>query len=107
VFFHEGLHRAFELQFWGTVSSDRLITICNTFCLVNLSILRAVWYDCTLQKMNISGSQYSVDELSRTKGEMEAFLADEEKLLKTRELLKDLPEDSDHAKTLKMFVSYY
>jgi hypothetical protein len=57
--------------------------------------------------MNISGSQYSVDELSRTKGEMEAFLADEEKLLKTRELLKDLPEDSDHAKTLKMFVSYY
>lgn len=65
------LHRAFELQFWGT-------------------------------KMALTGAQYSTDELTRTKGEMEAFLADETKLAQTREFLKVVPEDSPHAKTLKM-----
>mmetsp|Transcript_29894 Transcript_29894/g.62093 ORF Transcript_29894/g.62093 Transcript_29894/m.62093 type:complete len:689 (+) Transcript_29894:84-2150(+) len=69
---YERLHKAFELQFWGT-------------------------------KMNLSGSQYSVDELTRTKTEMEAFLADESKLAKTREFLKAIPEESPHLKTLKMF----
>ncbi|KAL7522935.1 hypothetical protein ACHAWX_007671 [Stephanocyclus meneghinianus] len=68
---YERLHRAFELQFWGT-------------------------------KMALSGPQYSTEELTRTKGEMEAFLADESKLAKTRELLKIVPADSQHAKTLKM-----
>jgi oligoendopeptidase F len=53
-------------------------------------------------KMALSGPQYSTDELTRTKGEMEAFLADEEKLSQTRELLKVVPEDSMEAKTLKM-----
>ena len=48
---YESLHRAFELQFWGT-------------------------------KMALSGKQYSTEELTRTKGEMEAFLADEAKLSK-------------------------
>ncbi|KAL7490845.1 hypothetical protein ACHAWT_000386 [Skeletonema menzelii] len=53
-------------------------------------------------KMALSGPQYSTAELTRTKGEMEDFLADEEKLSKTRELLKVVPEDSVEAKTLKM-----
>ena len=52
--------------------------------------------------MALSGPQYSTDELTRTKGEMEDFLADEAKLSKTRELLKVVPEDSVEAKTLKM-----
>lgn len=53
-------------------------------------------------KMALSGASYSTAELMRTKGEMEAFLADEAKLKKTRELLESVPADSDHAKTLKM-----
>ena len=52
--------------------------------------------------MNLSGPNYSIDDLTRTKNEMEEFLADESKLAKTREFLKLVPEDSDHAKTLKM-----
>jgi len=68
---YESLHRAFELQFWGT-------------------------------KMALAGPQYSTDELTRTKGEMEAFLADESKLAQTRDFLKLVPEDSADAKTLKM-----
>ena len=73
---YESLHRAFELQFWGT-------------------------------KMALSGKQYSTEELTRTKGEMEAFLADEAKLSKTRELLKSVPDDSVEAKTLKVSCSFY
>jgi cytoskeletal protein CcmA (bactofilin family) len=53
-------------------------------------------------KMALSGPQYSTDELTRTKGEMEAFLADEGKLSQARELLKVVPKDSMEAKTLKM-----
>lgn len=52
--------------------------------------------------MALSGPQYSTDELTRTKGEMEAFLADEGKLSQARELLKVVPKDSMEAKTLKM-----
>ena len=52
--------------------------------------------------MALSGKQYSTEELTRTKGEMEAFLADEAKLSKTRELLKSVPDDSVEAKTLKV-----
>ena len=52
--------------------------------------------------MALSGSQYSTEELTRTKGEMEDFLADESKLAKTRELLKTVSDDSVEAKTLKM-----
>jgi hypothetical protein len=52
--------------------------------------------------MALSGAQYSTEELTRTKGEMEAFLADEGKLAKTREFLKVVPADSSEAKTLKM-----
>mmetsp|Transcript_32410 Transcript_32410/g.49284 ORF Transcript_32410/g.49284 Transcript_32410/m.49284 type:complete len:667 (+) Transcript_32410:82-2082(+) len=69
---YEQLHRAFELQFWGT-------------------------------KMNLSDPSYSVDELTKTKGEMESFLADETKLAHTRELLSETNIDSTTAKTLKMF----
>eukprot|EP00571_Detonula_confervacea_P015345 CAMPEP_0172300836 /NCGR_PEP_ID=MMETSP1058-20130122/2844_1 /TAXON_ID=83371 /ORGANISM="Detonula confervacea, Strain CCMP 353" /LENGTH=670 /DNA_ID=CAMNT_0013010751 /DNA_START=30 /DNA_END=2042 /DNA_ORIENTATION=+ len=53
-------------------------------------------------KMALSGPEYSTEELTRTKGEMEAFLADESKLAKTRDLLKSVPEDSADATTLKM-----
>jgi oligoendopeptidase F len=53
-------------------------------------------------KMALSGPEYSTDELTRTKGEMEAFLADESKLAKTRDLLGSVPADSAEAKTLKM-----
>ena len=42
----------------------------------------------------------TTDELTRTKGEMEAFLADESKLAKTRELLGTVPAGSDDEKTL-------
>jgi len=52
--------------------------------------------------MALSGSQYSTEELTRTKGEMEDFLADEAKLAKTRELLKTVADDSIEAKTLKV-----
>ena len=68
---YESLHRAFELQFWGT-------------------------------KMALSGPEYSTEELTRTKGEMEDFLADESKLAKARDLLKTVDPDSSEAKTLKM-----
>jgi hypothetical protein len=68
---YEELHRAFEMQFWGT-------------------------------KMALSGDSYSVPELTRTKGEMEGFLADEEKLQKVRELLQATPEDDATYTTLKM-----
>jgi oligoendopeptidase F len=56
-------------------------------------------------KMALSDPVYSVEELNRTKGEMEKFLADEEKLSKTRELLSTLSSDdtSDTAKTLRIF----
>lgn len=70
---YDRLHRAFELQFWGT-------------------------------KMALGGSQYSTEELTRTKGEMEAFLADEAKLAKTREFLQSLENKGDekYKKTLQM-----
>lgn len=53
-------------------------------------------------KMNLSDPKYSTAELTRTKTEMETFLADESKLTKTRELLHSLPEDSPYVPTLKM-----
>ena len=68
---YERLHKAFELQFWGT-------------------------------KMALSSPTYSTAELTRTKGEMEDFLADESKLTKTRELLKEVEKGSLEEKTLKM-----
>ena len=56
--------------------------------------------------MALSDPKYSVEELTRTKGEMEEFLADENKLAKTRELLGEMPgadgSDEMTAKTLKM-----
>ena len=68
---YERLHKAFELQFWGT-------------------------------KMALSSPEYSTAELTRTKGEMEGFLADEAKLTRTRELLLTVSEDSPDANTLRM-----
>jgi len=59
-------------------------------------------YSYNSTKMALSGSQYSTEELTRTKGEMEDFLADEAKLAKTRELLKTVADDSIEAKTLKV-----
>lgn len=57
-------------------------------------------------KMALAGS-YSVSELTRTKREMEDFLADETKLARTRELLasvQEVSEDDNHtAKTLRIF----
>ena len=40
--------------------------------------------------MALSDPKYSVEELTRTKGEMEAFLADEAKLAKARALLEQI-----------------
>jgi hypothetical protein len=54
-------------------------------------------------KMALSSSEYSTAELTRTKCEMEEFLADESKLAKTREFLKFVPENSVEATTLHMF----
>lgn len=68
---YEELHKAFELQFWGT-------------------------------KMALSSPSYSVSELTRTKGEMERFLADEAKLSKCRELLSTTSESDPTFATLKM-----
>mmetsp|Transcript_38748 Transcript_38748/g.43422 ORF Transcript_38748/g.43422 Transcript_38748/m.43422 type:complete len:676 (+) Transcript_38748:59-2086(+) len=57
-------------------------------------------------KMALAGS-YSVSELTRTKREMEDFLADETKLARTRELLESVQvpvsEDDHTAKTLRIF----
>ena len=73
---YEKLHKAFELQFWGT-------------------------------KMVLEGDSYSVSELTKTKGEMERFLADETKLQKVREFLSEQEENNNNYdpttfKTLKM-----
>jgi len=68
---YEELHRAFEMQFWGT-------------------------------KMALGDASYSVMELTRTKGAMEGFLADDAKLAKVRELLSVLPEDDPTTVTLRM-----
>jgi len=53
-------------------------------------------------KMALSDPKFSVSELTRTKGEMEAFLADESKLATTRELLKEEGLSADESKTLNM-----
>ena len=53
-------------------------------------------------KMDLSGESYSVAELTRTKGEMESFLADESKLATVRQLLKDTTDDDPTHKTLTM-----
>ena len=46
---------------------------------------------------------YSIEELTRTKMQMEAFLADSAKLEKTRELLQAKDLSVDDIKTLKIF----
>lgn len=69
---YDRLHRAFELQFWGT-------------------------------KMALASPEYSTEELTRTKGEMEDFLADESKLAKTRQFLEEtMAGDGKYEKTLRM-----
>ena len=52
-------------------------------------------------KMALSDPKYNTEALGRTKAEMEAFLADADKLALTREYLKG-GVDGDEAKTLKM-----
>ena len=55
-------------------------------------------------KMALSDERFSVPELTRTKGEMEAFLADEQKLKTTREHLAKASELSEaEQKTLALF----
>lgn len=54
-------------------------------------------------KMALSDPSYSVSELTRTKREMEDFLADEAKLARARELLESVSKDHPAAKTLRMF----
>ena len=51
--------------------------------------------------MALSDPKYNTEALGRTKAEMEAFLADADKLALTREYLKGVV-DGDEAKTLKM-----
>ena len=57
--------------------------------------------------MALGGGAYSPAELTRTKGAMEAFLADKSKLKRTRELLRhqDAPSllSPAQATTLRMF----
>ena len=54
-------------------------------------------------KMALSDERFSVPELTRTKGEMEAFLADEQKLKTTREHLAKASELSEaEQKTLAL-----
>ena len=54
-------------------------------------------------KMALSGAEWSVPELTRTKAEMEAFLASKEKLEQTRALLASGEVTDDERKTLTMF----
>jgi len=55
-------------------------------------------------KMALGGSEYSVAELTRTKAEMEAFLADAAKLQATRSYLADASAlTPEQTKTLKVF----
>ena len=58
-------------------------------------------------KMVLSAPHYSVGELTRTKGEMEAFLADEAKLKRARELLSSADEgealSEAEVRTLRIF----
>ena len=54
-------------------------------------------------KMALSDERYSVPELTRTKGEMEAFLADEQKLKTTREHLAKGELSEAEQKTLALF----
>jgi len=57
-------------------------------------------------KMALASPKYSIPELTRTKEEMEAFLADDSKLSKSRELLAqaETAELSDsETRTLKIF----
>ena len=54
-------------------------------------------------KMALGGSEWSVPELTRTKAEMEAFLASKEKLAQTRELLSSTDITDEERKTLKIF----
>jgi oligoendopeptidase F len=53
-------------------------------------------------KMALADDKYSVTELTRTKGEMESFLADESKLAQVRQLLQDTLPDDPIVVTLKM-----
>ena len=53
--------------------------------------------------MALGGEEYSVPELTRTKAEMEAFLASKEKLDEARAYLASAEIDADERKTLKMF----
>jgi oligoendopeptidase F len=79
---YEKVHRSFEEQFWGT---------------------KMALSDGTVLADGKGPSKYSVDELTRTKMEMEAFLADPAKLEKTREFLKADGLGEEELKTLKIF----
>jgi len=63
---------------------------------------RAFEYQFWGTKMALSSEEWSVPELTRTKAEMESFLASKEKLEQTRALLVTDVTD-DERKTLKMF----
>lgn len=80
---YEKVHRSFEEQFWGTK-----MALSNGTPLAD----------------GKGPATYSTEELTRTKMEMEAFLADKAKLLQTREFLsKSADLSADQIKTLKMF----
>jgi hypothetical protein len=80
---YEKVHRSFEEQFWGTK-----MALSNGTPLAD----------------GKGPKVYSVDELTRTKMEMESFLADTAKLEKTRAFLaKSEDLTADQVKTLKIF----
>eukprot|EP00931_Biecheleriopsis_adriatica_P004309 TRINITY_DN106001_c0_g1_i1.p1 TRINITY_DN106001_c0_g1~~TRINITY_DN106001_c0_g1_i1.p1 ORF type:complete len:701 (+),score=160.91 TRINITY_DN106001_c0_g1_i1:23-2104(+) len=55
-------------------------------------------------KMALREGDFSVDALTRTKGEMESFLADPGRLAETRKWIESGVADEKQAKTLDMFV---
>lgn len=79
---YEKVHRTFEEQFWGTKMG-----------LPNGTPLAD----------GRKPEEYSVEELTRTKQEMENFLADEKKLEQSRKWLQDGSLSSEQAKVLKVF----
>eukprot|EP00960_Hanusia_phi_P074464 768248-Hanusia_phi.AAC.5 len=79
---YEKVHRTFEEQFWGTKMG-----------LPNGTPLA----DGKTPK------EYSVEQLTRTKQEMENFLADEQKLEQSRKWLQDSGLNAEQAKVLKLF----
>lgn len=78
---YEAVHCAFEHQFWGTKMA--------------------------LSAAAPGGGSYSTAELTRTKAEMEAFLADKDRLATTREWVKKDVGSAEQRKVLAIFAKTF